>query len=143
MFRLIATLCCGVFFGAALYISLVQQPAALVTGPEFAARFFPEMYSRAAVLQASSALIGALAALVAWLTGARRVVLVAAVLMAGVVVFTLTVIAPVNRLLIDGGLEPGAAAELLVRWGQLHWVRTIASGVAFLACLLAAPRRLI
>ena len=38
--KLFATLCCGVFFGAALYISPVQHPAALETGNDFAARFF-------------------------------------------------------------------------------------------------------
>jgi hypothetical protein len=34
--KLVATLCCGVFFGAALYISLVQHPAMLETGNDFA-----------------------------------------------------------------------------------------------------------
>jgi hypothetical protein len=39
-----------VFFGAALYNSLVQHPAALETGTDFAARFFRSMYARAAKL---------------------------------------------------------------------------------------------
>jgi hypothetical protein len=56
-----------VFFGAALYISLVQHPAALETGNDFAARFFPPMYGRASVLQASLAVIGCMAAIAAWL----------------------------------------------------------------------------
>jgi hypothetical protein len=43
--KLLATLCCGVFFGAALYISLVQHPATLETGNDFAARFFPQCMS--------------------------------------------------------------------------------------------------
>jgi hypothetical protein len=30
--KLLATVGCGLFFGAALYISLVQHPAALETG---------------------------------------------------------------------------------------------------------------
>ena len=67
--KLLATLCCGVFFGAALYISLVQHPAALETGNEFAARFFPPMYGRAAAMQASLAVVGCAAAIAAWLRG--------------------------------------------------------------------------
>ena len=51
--KILAIFCCGVFFGAALYISLVQHPAALETGNDFAARFFPLMYRRAAILQAN------------------------------------------------------------------------------------------
>ena len=34
---LLTTFCCGVFFGAAFYISLVQHPGALETGNDFAA----------------------------------------------------------------------------------------------------------
>jgi hypothetical protein len=63
--KLLATLCCGVFFGAALYISLVQHPAALETGNEFAAHFFPPMYGRAAAMQASLAVVGCAAAIAA------------------------------------------------------------------------------
>jgi hypothetical protein len=68
--KLLATFCCGVFFGAALYISLVQHPAALETGNDFAARFFSPMYEGAAVLQASLASVGCAAAFAAWLRGA-------------------------------------------------------------------------
>ncbi len=51
MTELVATLSCGVFFGAALYVRLVQHPATLETGPDFASRFFAPMYRRAATLQ--------------------------------------------------------------------------------------------
>jgi len=144
MFRSIATLCSGIFFGAALYISLVQHPAVLSTGTEFAARYFPEMYSRAALLQASSALLGALSALAAWFYGARPIVLVAVLLQASIVLFTIVVVAPVNRELVGGSIDPTSqrAAELLIHWGWLHWARTIAGGLAFAACLMAAPRTL-
>jgi uncharacterized membrane protein len=139
--RAVAAVSTGIFFGAALYISLVQQPAALATGGEFAARFFPEMYARAAVLQAGSALIGALAAFAAWYYGARPIALIAVVLLIGIILFTLVVVAPLNQELIDGSVDPSSerAAELLLQWGRLHWLRTIAGGIAFLACLRAAP----
>jgi hypothetical protein len=134
--KLIATFCCGVFFGAALYISLVQHPAALETGNDFARRFFRPMYRRAAVLQASFALIGCASAIAAWLSGAGLLWLAAAVLIGSVVAFTLIAIKPVNDALLrdrDAALEFGV---LVTRWGYLHWARTIASGLAFLLCLI-------
>jgi hypothetical protein len=139
--KLLANLCCGVFFGAALYISLVQHPAALETGNDFAVRFFPPMYERAAVLQASLASVGCAAAFAAWLRRAGAIWLVAAVLLGSVVPFTLVIIKPVNDALLQGsdvaGVELGA---LLIRWGYLHWVRTVASGLAFLLCLVGVRR---
>jgi hypothetical protein len=60
----------------------------------------------------------------------------AAVLIGSVVPFTLIVIKPVNDALLqnrDAAWEVGA---LLARWGYLHWARTVASGLAFLLCLI-------
>jgi len=140
--KLLATLCCGVFFGAALYISLVQHPAALETGNEFAARFFPPMYGRAAAMQASLAVVGCAAAIAAWLRGAGRWWLAAAVLLGSVVPFTLVVMKPVNDALLQGGdVSTVELDALLIRWGYLHWARTVASGLAFVTCLVAIVRR--
>src|SRR5262249_48467276 len=140
--KLLASFCCGAFFGAALYISLVQHPATLETGNEFAARFFPLMYRRAAVLQASLASAGCAAAIATWLSGAGRLWLAAAVLIGSVVPFTLIVIKPVNDALFQGHeLAPVELGALLVRWGYLHWARTVASGLAFVACLVGVVRR--
>ena len=135
--EVLAILCGGLFFGAALYISLVQHPAALETGNDFAARFFPAMYGRAAVLQASLASIGCAAAIAAWLGGAGRLWLAAAVLLGSVVPFTLVVMKPVNDALLHGGnVSPVELNVLLVRWGYLHWARTVASGLSFVTCLI-------
>jgi uncharacterized membrane protein len=63
--------------------------------------------------------------------------LAAAVLLGSVVPFTLVVIKPLNDALLQGvdvsAVELGA---LLVRWGYLHWARTVASGLAFSLCLV-------
>jgi hypothetical protein len=140
--KIIATLCCGAFFGAALYISLVQHPATLETGNDFAMRFFPPMYGRAAIVQAGLAVAGCIAGVLAWLRGAGRWWLVAAVLLGSVVPFTLIVIRPVNdALLLGGDISAIEVDALLVRWGYLHWARTVASGLAFLTCLVAIVRR--
>ena len=139
--KLLATFCCGVFFGAALYISLVQHPAALETGNEFAARFFRPMYRRAAGLQASSAMVGCANASVAWLSGAGELWLAAAVLIGSVVPFTLIVIKPVNDALLQNRDAASEVAALFTRWGYLHWARTVVSGLAFLLCLIGYDLR--
>lgn len=140
--KLLATVCCGVFFGAALYISLVQHPATLETGSDFAARFFAPMYGRAAVMQASLAVVGCTAAVAAWLMGAGQWWLAAAVLFGSVVPFTLVVIKPVNDALLQArDLSAAELGALLTRWGHLHWARTVASGLAFITCVVAMVRR--
>lgn len=140
--KAIAGLCCGVFFGAALYISLVQHPATLETGTDFAGQFFPAMYGRAAVMQASLAVIGCVAAFAAWVTGAGRLWLAAAVLLGSVVPFTLVVMKPVNDALLQAGDGSTVQLEvLLTRWGYFHWARTIASGLAVVTCLVATVQR--
>jgi hypothetical protein len=139
--KLLATFCCGVFFGAGLYISLVQHPAALQTGNEFAARFFQPMYRRAAGLQASLALVGFASAMAAWLSGGGELWLAAAVLIGSVVPFTLIVIKPVNDALLQNRHAGSEVGALLARWGYLHWARTVASGLAFLLCLIGFSLR--
>lgn len=135
--EILATVCCAVFFGAAAYISLVQHPAALETGSEFAVRFFAPMYRRASIMQASLAIVGSIASIAAYLLGAGRAWLLSAILMGSVVPFTLLVVEPLNDQIKV--LDPSAerAVELLIKWGRLHWVRTVASGAAFMMCLIA------
>ena len=62
----------------------------------------------------------------------------AAVLLGAVVPFTLIVILPTNKQLLDPSLDPRGvkATALLIRWGRLHAVRSLLSGVAFVLLLL-------
>ena len=139
--ELLATFCCAVFFGAAAYISLVQHPSAIETGSEFAVRFFAPMYRRASIMQASLAIAAAITSLAAYFLGSGRIWLVAAVLMIVIIAFTLLVMQPVNHQLKV--IEPSVdrAVELLIRWGHLHWFRTLASGAAFVMCLAGILRQ--
>jgi hypothetical protein len=117
IFEVIATLCAGLFAGAAIYISLVEHPARLECGTELAAREFGPSYRRAAILQASLAALGLLAACVAWALGRGTLVLIGGLLLATVIPFTLLVILPTNKRLLDPGLQRGSseAAALLCR----------------------------
>jgi hypothetical protein len=68
--------------------------------------------------------------------------LAAAVFLGAVVPFTFIVFQPVNEILLQGGdVSPAELTSLLIRWGQLHWARTVASGLAFVTCLVAIVRR--
>jgi hypothetical protein len=139
----IAVFCCGVFFGAAFYVTVAQHPAALEVGPSFAGRFFAPMYRRAAALQVVLAALGTLAGLGAWWRGSGFVWLVGALFLFSVVPFTLVRIMPINDQLVAPGRNPEApdTEALLRRWGVLHSVRTALGGVAFVLFLGALAFR--
>ena len=128
-----ATACAGLFAGAAIYINAVEHPARLSCGNELAVRQFRPSYERATVMQASLAVIGSVAGLLAALRHSDVQLAVAALLLGGVVPFTLLVILPTNHGLVDPALDARSAeaARLLARWGRLHAVRSAASAVAF------------
>jgi len=130
---LLATLATGLFAGAALYVTLVEQPARLECETKLAVTQWRPSYKRGALLQAPLAVIAALAGLWCWMGSAGTGWLVTGLAMAGIVLFTLVVIRPVNDRLADGRLDTGSAEalELLQRWGTLHAVRTVVALAAF------------
>ena len=133
----IAVLACGVFTGAALYISLVEHPARMECGIEIAATEFPPSYRRASVMQATLAALGLLSSVVAWLRGATFWWPAGGVVLSAVIPFTLIVIMPTNKQLLSQTLDRRSAQteQLLARWGTLHAVRTVLSGAALLLFL--------
>ncbi len=139
--ELLATLTAGLFTGAALYITLVEHPARLSCGPVIAVTEFRPSYKPAAVMQATLALLGAVAAAARWVMGSALGWLIAGILLGAVIPFTLFVILPTNKRLLDRSLnlDSPETTILLTRWGRLHAVRTGLSLVAFLM-FLAAPR---
>ena len=134
---ILATFCCSWFAGAAVYISLVEHPARMKCGVELAATEFPPSYRRAAVMQASLAIFGFLFSVLAWVEEADIWWLVGGILLVAVVPFTLIVVMPTNRELLDPSLDKHSdrTAQLLARWGKLHAVRTILSTLALLVFL--------
>jgi hypothetical protein len=84
-------------------------------------------------MQASLAALGLVAALVAWIQGRGLLALVGGLLLGAVIPFTLLVILPTNKRLLDPGLDrrSAEAAALLDCWGRLHAVRSMLSGLAF------------
>lgn len=131
---LVTLLSLGLFAGAALYVTLVEHPARLRCGTALAIAEFGPSYRRGAVMQASLAVVGCLVGVADWARGHGVLPLAAGLLMAAVIAFTLVVILPTNKRLLDPALDSGSAeaATLLARWGRLHAVRTVLGGVALL-----------
>lgn len=132
LFAIIATFCTAVFFGAAVYISIVQHPASLSAGGQVPGRLFQSMYRRAAPMQASLAVAGSVTAIVACFSGFGWPWIVGGLLLIAVVPFTLLKMKPVNDRLLepDRDAESAETMEYLRAWGRLHWIRSMLSGLA-------------
>ena len=138
--QLLATFCCAIFCGAAIYITLVEHPARMECGTEIAATEFGPSYRRAVVMQASLAAIGFVCSIIAWFAGASLWWPIGGVLLGLVIPFTLVVILPTNEQLLAPTLDKSSvqAWELLSRWGRLHAVRSALSTIALIIFLLSA-----
>ena len=130
--QFMATLCCALFAGAAVYINLVEHPARMGCGPLIAATQWAPSYKRATVMQASLALIGVAFGGSAWVLSGDWGWLLGALLIGAVVPFTLMVIMPTNRKLLAPGRDAESleTTELLQKWGRLHAVRSVLSVLA-------------
>ena len=133
----IAVLSCSLFTGASVYITFVEHPARMQCGVEIAATEFPPSYRRATIMQATSAAVGLISSIAAWLAGATYWWLVAGALLGSVIPFALFVILPTNKLLLSPTLDrrSAQAGQLLARWGVLHTVRSVLSVLALLLFL--------
>jgi uncharacterized membrane protein len=134
VFLIVATLAAGIFAGAAIYVCVVEHPARLSCGTEIAVREFAPSYKRGAIMQASLAIAGCVAGVIGGWSLNDTGSIVAALLLGIIVAFTLIVILPTNKRLLDPALDASGAeaASLLQRWGRLHAVRSVFSVAAFL-----------
>lgn len=119
----------GLFAGVALYISFVEQPSRLASSTEVALAEWRFSYRRAAYLQIVLATVGVSAAIGAYYSGRGVSVFVGGVLLAIVMMWTLIVVMPVNRQLLDPSRVSTTPDTdvLLKKWGRLHLIRTIAA----------------
>jgi hypothetical protein len=104
--------------GAAVYVSRVEHPARMKCGLELAAAEFSPSYRRGTITQASLAAVGLLSSIAAWLAGATFWWLVGGLRLGSVIRFTLVVILPTNKRLLNSTLDkrPVEAERLLVCW---------------------------
>lgn len=130
--ELAALLFTSVFAGICVYVAVVEHPARLATDDAAALAQWRPSYRRAAATQIILAIGGVLTAIGAWAMGRGVAVLVAGLVLALVPPFTLIVIMPTNRQLLDPQRRsdtPGTR-QLLEHWGRLHLIRT---GIALAA----------
>jgi uncharacterized membrane protein len=142
LIEMLSTLSAGLFAGASIYINLVEHPARMECGTQLAATEFAPSYRRAAVMQGLLAAVGFLGATTAWLSGASLWWLIGGIVLVAVIPFTLIVIFPTNKRLLDPALDKssGQASKLLARWGRLHAVRSVLSLVSFLIFIVLLAR---
>jgi hypothetical protein len=127
------------FTGAAIYVSVAEQPARLELEASSALRQWKPSYSRGFALQASLALAAALFGLLAlWSSRDWRWLIGAALIFANWP-YTLIVILPVNKQL--EATSPDVANDetrgLLMTWGRLHAIRSMLGFAATLVFLWA------
>jgi hypothetical protein len=129
----ITTAIAGVFFGAALYVNLVEHPARVSCGAAAAVQEFRPSYHRGAVMQGSLSAAGCVLGLIAAWQLSDVHIAANAVLLGLPIPVTLLFIAPTNAQLLSPGLDTATTqpSELLTRWNRLHWIRTILGGLAF------------
>jgi Domain of unknown function (DUF1772) len=115
--QFLTVLSCGLFAGAAVYITLVEHPARMECGTELAATEFRPSYRRAAVMQASLAALGFVCSIAAWLAEHHWGWLLGGILLVAVIPFTLLAVRPTNTQLLDPSLDRGSghARQLLLR----------------------------
>jgi Domain of unknown function (DUF1772) len=137
-FELVALLFTTMFAGICVYVAVVEHPARLATDTATALAQWRPSYRRAAALQIVLATGGVLSAIGAFAAGQGYPVLIAGLVLLLVTPFTLIVIMPTNKQLLDPrrqGSTPGTQG-LLDTWGSLHLVRT-GIGLIALAILVA------
>jgi hypothetical protein len=137
--KLLATLAAGLFSGAAIYVNLVEHPARMKCGTALAVTEFAPSYKRATVMQASLAAFGSINGISAWLLSSGITWLIGGIFLGAVIPFTLIVMFPVNKKLLDPSLDKSSenAAELLSRWGLLHSMRSFLSLASFLIFIMS------
>src|SRR5437870_6505134 len=81
--------------------------------------------------------LGLLLSIAAWLAGATFWWAIAGVLLGSVIPFTLIVILPTNKQLLNPALDRRSVqtGQLFTRWGRLHAVRSVLSALALLLLL--------
>jgi len=137
-----ALIAAAVFFGAALYVNVAEQPARLGLDDRSLLAEWKPAYKRGFAMQAPLAIAGFLLGIMAWWRSGDRLWLIGALVLVANWPYTLLCIMPTNKTLM--AFDPTAAGpdsrRLIEKWGKLHAVRT-ALGLAATLIFLWALRR--
>jgi hypothetical protein len=143
MLGLLALVTASIFFGAAVYINIAEHPARLGLPDGAALAEWGPAYRRGFAMQAPIAVVSALLGAAAWWTTGDLLWALGAVIMIANWPYTLLAIMPTNRQLEATPSGSDAATRgRLVRWGQLHAVRSALGAAATVVYLITAQRSL-
>ena len=132
----------AIFSGAAIYVSLCEQPARLQLDDRALLTEWKPSYKHGAAMQAPLALIGAVLGFAAWWQAGDWRWLAGAIVIISAWPYTLLVIKPTNdELLAIDPTNAGPRVRMLIeKWGRLHAGRT-AIGVLTMILFLWASLR--
>ncbi len=138
LFGQLALVSAAVFTGAALYVSVAEQPARLMLDDRALLSQWKPSYKRGFAMQAPLAIVGCVFGLIAWWQARELGFLVGAVSMIANWPWTLLAIMPTNNALMatDPADTTGKGRALIVKWGALHAVRSALGALATIAFLL-------
>ena len=131
----LALIAAALFAGAAIYVSVAEQPARLGLDDRALLAQWKPAYKRGFAMQAPLAVIGSLLGLLAWWQSSRWPWLLGAAVLIANWPYTLLGIMPTNRRLMAA--EPASVGPetrtLIERWAALHAGRT---ALGFLSTLI-------
>jgi hypothetical protein len=151
----IAAVSAGLFAGTAFFMTAGMVPALSEFGLNEHWRFFPIMFKRAAVSQASLTAIAAAASIAhaTRIEGSpfdRNLWFIAGSTFLAIIPFTVFIIGPTNNKIIEDNksmksgneskINNGTKKELLDRWAALQLVRTVATVAGFGAMVFGVSR---
>lgn len=138
----LALIVSAIFMGAAMYVSIVEQPARLILDDRALLSEWKPSYKRGFAMQAPLAIIGFALGLMAWWQTGEWLWLLGAIVLVANWPYTLLAIMPTNQKLM--GMDPAEAGSevrnLIKRWATLHAGRTALGALATLIFLWASGR---
>jgi hypothetical protein len=132
----------AIFAGAAIYVSVSEQPARLLLDDRALLTEWKPSYKHGAAMQGSLALIAATLGTIAWWQSGDGRWLLGAVVIISAWPYTLLIIKPTNdELLATDPANAGPRTRSLIeKWGRLHAGRTAMGVITTILFLWASLR---
>src|SRR5712664_3299125 len=118
----IALFCCGLFAGAATYVSLVEHPRLDERVAELADSTVLGSHPRPAIFQAALGIVGSLAAMLAGSAAGAMWWLAGGTVLGAAALLQVFAVLPLTRRLTgnEGRANPRSAAQIMARLAKLH-----------------------